>query len=162
AVKTIGSKRGRKKKGKPFYQQVWFQAVGIVLLLAVIIGVIWVATRPPSAETLYNRAKKLMDSSDPEKWSEAREGPLREYLRYYGNLDDKMTRDVKDAVLRVDAYEADELLRRLVKARRAEALAPKPDEERPWQGMGLDAALAEDAGDLARARDVWNGLRQKY
>lgn len=163
---AAGGKKSRKKKSKPIYQQVWLQAVGILVLLGLAVGGIWLALRPPSAETLFARAKSLMEKGSyesPDKWYEAREGPLKDYLKYYGDRDDQSTRDVRDAILRVDAYDRDKLLTRFVRSQRGElAIKVEPDPERPWQGMGLEAALAENEGDLAKAREIWAALAQKY
>jgi hypothetical protein len=163
AVKTISGKK-RKKKSKPFFRMVWFQAAGIILLLAAAVGVIWLVTRPPSAETLYERGMALWrkgDEGDPDKWSEAREGPFKDYLRNYGNRDDERTRDVRKRIQIVDTYDRYVLLQRLVKTRKGTNTGPS----RRTHGttcparMGLDAAMAENAA-LAN-REIWAALREK-
>src|SRR5439155_13788190 len=46
-------RRGRRKrKGKPFYERNWFQAAGILVLLAGISAILYVVFRPPTADEL--------------------------------------------------------------------------------------------------------------
>jgi len=73
-----GKKKKKKKKKKvPFYEQIWFLAACLVVLIA---GVTW-AMWPLSEDQLFARAVPLMETDDPQQWREAREkylDPLRE------------------------------------------------------------------------------------
>ena len=92
--KALGKKKEKRKKIVPFLERTWVRACGIVLALVLIGAALAFAFKPASAETLHDRAKKLMDSSDTDKWEEARDGPIAEYLKRYSKRDDDTTQEM--------------------------------------------------------------------
>src|SRR5262249_43043831 len=110
AARALLRKKKRKERGAPFYQRGWFVGACLVLLLAAIGVVFYFAfLRKPSPDDLYAQAKALMATDDAKKWLEARSGPVKEYLDYYGDRDDDLTTAMKnwDAL----AWETDSLRR---------------------------------------------------
>ena len=49
----------RKRKPKPLYRRLWFQAAGIGAGLAVVAMLLWLVFRPPSQERLYQSAARV-------------------------------------------------------------------------------------------------------
>jgi serine/threonine-protein kinase len=98
AARALRAAMGKKKKRKrlpPFLERKWVQACGILMLLVLIGAALAFAFKPPSAETLYARAAKLMKSSDTDQWEEALNGPIAEYLRRYGSIKDQKTDQIR-------------------------------------------------------------------
>ena len=51
-----GDKKKRlKRKTKPSYRQIWFSAAGILAVLLGLGGIVYLATRPPSAKGLFQQ-----------------------------------------------------------------------------------------------------------
>jgi serine/threonine-protein kinase len=150
---ALGKKRG-KRKGLPFYRQIWFALAGVVLVLVLIAGVLVVAIRPPAAERLHRQAQKLMESKDPDDWIKARtrDGPIPRYLRYYGDRDDEMTRQVRAWADQVDVQQRERAL--------ANRLRLKLAAEGPAEPIARRAVELEEAGDLAGARERWQALQK--
>jgi eukaryotic-like serine/threonine-protein kinase len=159
-----GRKKGKKRR-KPVYRQVWIQAPIFALLLLVAVGALYYAlTRKPSADQLYKQAEPLMLSSDPDEWEKANDphdGPLTLYFRYYGKRDDEQAKKVREWSDKVEVYDRERLLERMLDARTgrsAHSVEPQPG----VQKTALDAAGAENDGDLTRARKLWEEAQQKY
>jgi serine/threonine-protein kinase len=162
AARWLVGRRKKKKKeeeiGPAFYQKVWFKAAALsVLLLAVLVVLFFVFFVKPSAESLYRDAERAMASSDLEKRLEARrrDGPIYDYLRYYGDVDNETTRKVKKWADEIDCeYTEKHLLKRF----------------EDNVGVGVDqeekdfrkAVEAERKGDLKEAREFWGKLAAKY
>jgi hypothetical protein len=158
---ALGKKRG-KRKGRPFYQRTWLRAAGILVGLAVVAVLAALALRPPSAEKLFQRAEKLMASSDPDDWTAARDGPIREYLRRYRDRDDDRTRQMIAWADKVDRRDCEQKLDKMFRTRRGLAILIKVEPEKPVEELALKAALDEDSGDLETAEKCWLGLKEKF
>ncbi len=85
------------KKGKPIYVRALFRILGVAALLLCLWAMNVVSLLPPTAESLFEEAKKVMGSKDADKIDRPQDdatGALFEYLKYYGNRDDKRTDQV--------------------------------------------------------------------
>src|SRR5207249_3715317 len=102
----------------PWHQKTWPRAVGLLVALVCVVAAAWVALRPTSADTLYQRIEKRMRSNDPEEWKRVNSdrGPISEYLKHYGRLDDDHTRQVKTWREQIGVLLADEELTKTVAA----------------------------------------------
>ena len=63
----------------PFYEQAWFLALALLLLIA---GGVW-SLLPPGEETLFSRAKPLMQSDSPADWRRAQDQYLTPLLERF-------------------------------------------------------------------------------
>ncbi len=154
----VGKVRMKKKgKGKPLYRQVWFQAAGLLLVLAGVVLALWVALRPPSADRLYQRAEKLMAAADYESHQKARNGPIKDYLAHYRNRPGSQTEKIKQWADQVEVEGCDDLLQRY-RARRNSAI--KFQAQSDTEQRAFNAADAEDAGDVKRATQLWQEIAQ--
>jgi hypothetical protein len=145
--------RRQKKKGGPPVERKWLQAVGIVLLLGAIGGFVYWQTRPPSADKLYEHAKKLMTSDSPEDWEKGRDGPVEEYLHRYPTRTDEQAREVQSWADKVDLLRSEQQMLN----RRKWNITPDNEAEANVR-RALDR---EDAGDLAEARRFWQEVRTR-
>jgi eukaryotic-like serine/threonine-protein kinase len=162
-IRTIkGKKKGKKKPEQSGgVAKTALQAGGLLVLLAGVVIALVVALQPPSANTLYQRAEKLMRSDKGEDRDKGRDGPVREYLRSYGALGDKQTEQVK---LWADDYDAG----------RAEGMLEKHiNHERTGRGVrvgtnneaeetAMAAAWTEYEGNAEKATSLWKKVREKW
>jgi serine/threonine-protein kinase len=141
-------KKGRKKSSVPFYQRIWFKAVAFSALL-VGIGFVFYLTfvKEPSIESLYNEAKDLM--ADRTNWAEARQGPLKKFLKYYRDRDDAQAAQMRAWADQVDVEERERLLLRWIKQGKLDT-----DIER----TAGHAVSNEELGDLDQAWKNWERL----
>ncbi len=149
--------RGKKKKVKkkpdvPFLQRTWVKGAGLLLALVVIIGGVYFATRPPSAEKL---AQAIDDASSPEAKLEAATKYLEKYGEKQSELTDKAAAVFKEAATR----KREEVLnKRFVnKMQRPDDADDKEAYEAAWQAME-----AERAGFLRSAVDLWNKVKARF
>jgi serine/threonine-protein kinase len=154
AAKTLKMAMGkakpkRRKKLPPFLQRKWVQAGGIIAALLMIVGAIYWASRPPRPETLYERAAKLMKSSDTDDWETARDGPIAEYLDRYGHDNSKTTRQVQDWADMVDILVAERHLSKPYWRSNANT----PEEKRAG-----NATVHEERDEYLEAKDDWQEL----
>jgi serine/threonine-protein kinase len=157
--RAVTGKKAKKRRGPPFHQTLWFKAAALGVLLLLAVGVLIWMIQPPSEEKLYKKAAGLMDTHDSESWAEARSGPIEKYLRTYPN--GPHAEEVRGWARKVDAADSERKLQRLVntrKGRSAYAVEPLPGTET----LALDAALAEDAGDLEKAAAGWRTIQQEH
>jgi serine/threonine-protein kinase len=144
----------RKKKGAPFYGQLWFQGVALAALLTALVLVLFLVFRPTSAETLFNQARPLMESKDPEDHEKAYQGPLKEYQTNYAG-DKTEPQERKEQMLawtkEREVEQAEDIVQRLQRNKFAK---PKDDLEK----AAFDAAETEDAGNIIDARRQWQEL----
>jgi serine/threonine-protein kinase len=161
AARTLlGRPRGKRKKKKGLHQMVWVQAVGLALLLAGVIGVLVIAVRPPSADSLYRQAEKLMASDNPDKHTRAREGPIAEYLSRYGELDTPQTNQVRRWADDYDVARYEKLLARHVRHEKKKvglAVEARTEAER----LAFKAALAEQEGNADEAVKLWKQVAEE-
>jgi serine/threonine-protein kinase len=141
-----------KRRGTPIYRRGWFIALAAIALLAALVGAVYFALKPPPPEQLYQQSERLMASDDPDDWDRAREGPIKDYLRYYHRRKDEQTAQIKAWADRVDLR----LREKQLANRMSRNLSPQDDRERAAQtAVGL-----EEKGDLDAARKEWQGLLQ--
>ena len=162
AAQTLlaGKKKRKKKKivKLPFYRKGWFQAVGIVVLLLLLGGTIYLIMRPPSAETLYKRAERLMASSNPADWKLAFEGPIQKYQKLYGGGDGH-ARQMEAWGNKVGVFKAEEDLQ-ATRQRAKKLNEEKMDDLSPAWKEALHAVQAEDQGELRAAETMWAQAKQ--
>jgi hypothetical protein len=147
----------RKKKDKPLLRQVWFQAVGLLLLLAGVGLALWVALRPPSAERLYQRAEKLMAAADYESHEKARSGPIKQYLAHYRDRPGEQTEQVKRWNDQAQVEGCEDLVQRY-RAKRHSAI--KFEAQSETERRAFRATDAEDNGDVQSATQMWQEIAQ--
>jgi serine/threonine-protein kinase len=144
-----GMKGGKRKKAtKAFFEQAWFQALGLLGLLAGVVGILYVAFRPPSAEVLFQRAQNLVKSGQYENLLEARRGPIKEYLNLYGNVENANTAQIlrwSDEILTEQAAHS-------LKARQ------KLFEPEGQENTARLALKEEEDGNLASALERWQSI----
>ncbi len=150
AARTLATslgKGGKKKKAKPFYKQIWLQALTLVVAIILVVVATILIAQPPSAKSLYEDANRLMLTNNPEKIDRARDEPITRYLSLYGDHDDDMTRQMRAWASDVDRQRAERRLANRVRA----GLKPESDAE-----SAAHAALRhEDTGELELARERW-------
>jgi eukaryotic-like serine/threonine-protein kinase len=152
ALALLGKKKKKKRRESvPIYMQPLVQAgVLLVALVALGAGLAYMLLAKPSPESLYKRAKLVMDENDRDsKWDARREGPIYQYLTYYGDREDDAAREIRKWADRIDAAEAQ---------RQIEVWAKQDKLDRGEQQDTWDAMKAENAGDLEEARKLWSGL----
>lgn len=142
--------RRKKRKRKPLMGSVALQAVGYSTLLALLIGLGWWFMRPPSAESLYAEAKKLMETGNFDKQQTAREGPIKKYLELYGAGTDRWLDRMQAFADAADLT----LKERQLEKRMQRKMSPNSDAETAAQS----ALLHETEGDLNAAREDWLAL----
>jgi predicted Ser/Thr protein kinase len=86
-----------RKAGRPFYEKAWFQAAGILTILAGLGLALYFVFRPPSPDKLYAAADRTLKSivADPTA-ADAGDGLIRAYLSnddHRGKLDEVRDRD---------------------------------------------------------------------
>ncbi len=155
AQTLLGKKRKKKKPRDPFYTRLWFQIVGIVVLVSAMGGILYAIFAPPSLSGLYHQAERLMASQDPEDWNRARSGPISAYLNRTGLPENDETRKMREWANRVDMREKENLLSRMV---RNKNVKPQNDME----ATALEAVRAEEVGDLGSAAHNWREVKEKY
>src|SRR5438132_12136996 len=139
-------KEKRKRRGKPIYEKKWFQAAGLMLALIGIAAMIYQALRPPSAESLYRQAERLIAAK---KWEEARDerGPINRYLYYYKNQQDEQTAQVEKWARKCDVVMMGQQLGRLMQSERS---------GRSGAGsLAKKAVEKEQKEDLTAAENYW-------
>jgi serine/threonine-protein kinase len=161
AARILMTGKGRsKRKKKKLHQQVWVQATGLLLALGVAGTLLYLVFRPPSPDNLYQQAKKLMDSSNFEDHEKALDGPIKEYLRRYGNRGDQQAKTVQGWAEETENTQKEQLLQNyLQKERSASAFKLKPNDKR--EELAFAAVSAEDEGNRETARGKWEEIKQE-
>jgi eukaryotic-like serine/threonine-protein kinase len=161
ARSLLGKKGRRKRKRAPFYSRLWFVAAGIVAVLALMAGVLFLVLQPPDPQTLYARAKKLMESPgfDDHEKAYADDGPIKVYLAHYASRPGDQTAQMLAWKKQVDVEECEDSLQKLLK-RHHKNLNSDPASDA--EGQAKKAALAEEAGDLTEAERLWQEMTEKY
>jgi serine/threonine-protein kinase len=149
-LREATTRQKRKRQTRPFYERGWFQAVGISAVLGGVALMIYLVVRPPSADKLYGYAKYLMDQPDPAKWEEAREGPIKQFLKYYP--DNPQADEVRAWADKVDL---DWRERQLANRLRAN-MSPDGEAEQ----AAFAATKQEEAGYLDDAVQRWQSLEK--
>jgi serine/threonine-protein kinase len=156
-----GRSKKRKKKAVPFYRQVWFQALGLVVLLGAMAAVLFFVFRGESGQALYDQAKPLMASNDPKAHQQAYDGPLKDYQAHYAG-DRGEPQDRKDQMLawlqQCEVEECEALVQRLQGLEKKDLAHFNSDAERD----ALHAADMEDSGDLEEAAKRWTKMADQH
>ncbi len=160
-LRTGAHKVRRKRKAVPWYRKVWVQAAAITVLLLGCVAFLYFALRPPGPDAIFGQAKRLMESNDPDAREQARNGPIKEYLRHYGGRQDEQARQVRLWADEFDAGEKEQRLDRLVRSSQNKTvIGVIPNSE--LEEEALRAALAEADGDLDKAHKGWREIRKKH
>jgi eukaryotic-like serine/threonine-protein kinase len=153
AARALLGKKKKKRQSVPLYQQPLVHA-GVLLLALVCVGLVlaYLLLSKPSPESLYGRAKLVMQEGDQESHMEARQdGPINQFLRYYGDRNDGQAGQIRGWTDDIDVAEA----KRLIEKRTKGAIDVKLD---PEEQDCVAAMAAEDSGDLQEARKLWKSL----
>jgi serine/threonine-protein kinase len=161
AARALKGKKPRKKKKQTDRRLVWVQAGGLVLLLGIVVGVLIYFLQPPSPETLYREAERLMESSDPEKWDLAREKPIKEYLTRYGQTPGERTEKVRGWAEKLDEDRAATIVDRHLHHKTSGKGLPVAARNKAEE-VAFQAAEAEFYGEAAKAGDLWQDVLQKW
>jgi hypothetical protein len=137
----------RKRRTRPLYEKVWFQAAGISILLLLLGGAVYLAFRPPSAEKLFAQAQRLMEGNKPEQVAQARDGPIKDYLEYHGDRSDAQAKQIREWADRYDVALREQQLENRYR------LKISTDEEAEMQARR--ALHCEEGGDWSGAREHW-------
>ncbi len=151
-----GKKKSKKKKGQS--KLVWAQAAGLIFLVGGLIALLAILLRPPSADSLYKRADKLMASTDPNSHAQARDGPIKEYLTRYSSVPGPQTDQIRQWAEDYDVARREELLDRYRRWKQKGGL--KPEARTESDELAFKAALAEEDGDRQQAYELWQKLKQ--
>src|SRR5262249_45140626 len=142
-----------KKKSRSLGERTWFQVAAASLLLLVVGGVIYLATRPPSAQSLYEKTRTLMESSDRENWLAARDGPIRDFVRYYPQLQSPESETIRAWAEAIDLDQTERQLRNRMRMK----MTAEDNAER----LAQSATRSEQAGELSLAADAWGKMGQQ-
>jgi serine/threonine-protein kinase len=162
AARSMLGKKPKKKKKKdatPGALPVWAQAAGLGAALVAVIALIAYAMMPPSAQSLYDKAEKLVAAGNREAAVEEG-GPVRRYLALYGKNDDDMTRKMREWADDHAVAEFEKIMARHVANKREGAkmaVGANNDDEK----HALDAAVAEYDGDRKEAERLWKLVSQE-
>lgn len=145
--KVLGKKRKKKKKpAGPFYEQGWFLAASLVLLIGFVTWAVW----PLSEAQLYERAKVLMETEDPLNWSEAQKEYINPLMERFPESD-----YVPQATVWIDKIEMNRIERQIETRQR---LGKDPESEA--ESLYLRALDYEKFGDLAMAEEQLDQILQ--
>jgi len=161
AARSLLGQKTRKKKRKTQEEPApgglprWLQAVALVSLLAGLGVLFYFVFQPPSPQTLFDQAQRLVDAG---KLDEAYEGPISDYLRRYGKEDTPHSKQMRDwaeqhQIARLHGF----IERHIRHQREGKGLAVDGNER---QKQAYAAGLAEYDGDLSTARSLWSDLRE--
>jgi tRNA A-37 threonylcarbamoyl transferase component Bud32 len=153
----------RKRTKKPFYEKVWFQAVGLVLALGVAATLLYLVFRGPSADELYQQAKAVVQSGDLDRQEEAigPNGVISKYLATpAGKADNEQSREVRGWREQIQIALNERLLKTHVQQER---------ENKPWKVKpngkteedAFKAMDAEEKGDRDTAIALWQVLKER-
>jgi len=145
------SKKPRKKRRKrrdqaPFYEQTWFLAAGLAVIIAIVAFALW----PEGEEKIYARAAPLMESNDSEDWFEA-QGDLEKLVAKYPE-----GAHADEARGWLDDIELERQIRRLTNRLDRRGFVPETEA----QQLYVDAREYERFGDRFAALDVYDSMEQ--
>jgi serine/threonine-protein kinase len=159
-VLMTGKGRRRKQAKKRFYQRVWVQAVGLLLALGVVGTLLYLVFRPPSADLLYQQAKKVMQSGNFEEQEKAAaDGPIAQYLKHYGKQPSDRTREVQAWSDQIGVARKERLIDNFMQKERINSPL-KVEAQDKFQEQAFAAAKAEDKGDRESAIEHWQRVKQ--
>jgi tRNA A-37 threonylcarbamoyl transferase component Bud32 len=151
AARTLRSVVGRKKirkKAVPLAQRNWFRASLLGVGLIALLGVVFLLTKPPSADKLYLAAKAAADSRDEDAAIEATE-------RFLANhSSDPRAQEVRAWREQVWVVKRErQLFNRFER---------KLSEEDDGQRLSAAAMRYENDGDLENAERVWREMEEQF
>jgi serine/threonine-protein kinase len=155
ALHTAVTGRKSRRNRVPLAQRGWVVGLGVVAVLGILAGLLYMVFKPPTAESLYADAERLMKSDNPDDWDKAidRDGPIPDYMRRYGRNDDERTRQI--LAWSNTAHAA--LKERQLANRMRTGLDPQNDAEQAAQ----NGVRYENSGNLVAARKSWEALLQQ-
>jgi serine/threonine-protein kinase len=159
AARALTGKSKKKRKKTPWFSTVWVQVAGLVAILAGLGLALWLIFRPPSAESLYKQAEKLMASKEPDDWYKARSGPIKEYLAHYTSRPGEQTKQVREWASQIDRYENHQLVQNYIRKKRKQITISSQNDA---QELAFKAADAEERGDLETAKKTWEEVQKKF
>jgi hypothetical protein len=147
-VRKLLKKKKKRKKGEtgPIYERTWF----LVLCLAAVVGVVTWAVWPKSEETLWAKAKELMDSNDPLDWSRANDNYLLELQKRFP--DGKSAAFVTESIDKIEMRKAEDRLTNRMRLGRE----PANEGERLY----AQARRYELFGDRVTALEMYDSMIQ--
>jgi serine/threonine-protein kinase len=152
ALHTAATGRKSRRKRTLLSQNGWIIALGVLALLGILAGLLYVIFQPPSAESLFAEAERLMQSDDPDNWDKAigRDGPITEYLRHHGTEDDERAFQIRSWSNKARAALKERQLANRVRM----GMEPQDEAER----IAQNAFRLEAGGDLVASRKSWVAL----
>jgi serine/threonine protein kinase len=148
--------RKKKRKVKPLHERGWVQALGIVAVLCLLAGILYMTFKPASADDIYAEIEKLMQPDDPNNYEKA-EKPIIEFERRYKS--DPRIDQVRDWDDRIIAHNHLNRLKAKLNIARNTDTFPKAETEA--EGLAYKALRYEEFGDPAAARVRWLMIRQE-
>lgn len=165
AARTLLTGKGRPKRKrakKPFYEKLWFRAAGLAVALGVVTTLLYLAFRPPSADSLYRQAKDVMDSRDVEKQEHAigADGVITKYLHLYGKQDNEQSREVRGWREKIQAAEHQRVLETHMQQVREEKTFKRLPNGKTEEDA-FKAVEEEEKGELEKAKDHWLAVKER-
>ncbi|MBI3865383.1 MAG: serine/threonine protein kinase [Planctomycetia bacterium] len=147
-IRGLLKKKRKKKKGDsgPIYEQTWFLAS----LLAVVVGVVAWAVWPKSEDYLWEKARLLMDSSDPLDWNRANDDYLSKLQKRFPQ--GKSAAFVEESIDKIAMRRAEEQLKNKMR------LGKDPTSE--GERLYANARKYELFGDNVTALEMYNSMIQ--
>lgn len=141
-------KKKRRKKGdsSPFFEQTWF----LGLCLAAVVGVVVWSVWPKSEETLWAKARELMDSNDPLDWNRANEEYLSKLQKRFP--DGKSAAFVTESIDKIEMKKAEDRLMNKMR------LGKDPTSE--GERLYAQARRYELFGDRVTALEMYDSMIQ--
>jgi serine/threonine-protein kinase len=158
---TGKGKAKRKQVKKPLYQKVWFQALGLLLALGVAGTLLYLVFRPPSADKLYEQAKKAWESRDAEVRDQAIEpnGAIGRYIKHYGSKNDDQAKEVRSWDEQINVEQKERLIDKYLQKLRSKSPL-KFEAQGKAEEEAFAAAKAEEEGERAEADKHWRQVKE--
>ncbi len=152
-------KVARVPSGPPLHQAGWFVTLVGVLFLGILAMTFWIVfLKPPSAESLVEKATLLVNEGSSESINAASEGPIATWTRYYSGYTDPLSEKMANLKKRVRRAEGEERLERyLRRLDKKFQMVPANEEEE----SAFAAVKKEADGEPELALPLWRPLAQK-
>jgi hypothetical protein len=144
----LPARKKRPKSDAPFYERTWFLAS---CLLAALVLVVWLL-RPPSDETLIQRARARMETDSRTAWEEARSRYLEPLLARYP--DSPYAAEAQAYIDRIDIERA----RARLRLNRELGRSPTTAAERDY----IRCLEYAETGDWSTAASLLEALAERY
>jgi hypothetical protein len=140
--------RDETTEGAPIWEQPWFLALSLVVLLAILGAGMAFALKPPSEEKLVQGAERLMASDNPVDWREAEDSYLKPLLARFPESEyAPKANEHLDTIAMHQAQQHAKTLQRLGRT-------PSRESER----LFTEALRYEQFGDRLTALDKYQGI----